>query len=167
MPARSKETVDLYYKHAFAKYQETVQRNRDLDTKAAGVNGLAVALGGVAALVLRLSPTVPETNGLSNDILIAGGLFLVALFATLLCSIRTLVLRKWQIHPTAASLARHMHDSQYDFLQLTEWTASGLSDATYENFQTLKLKARWFSASVITLSVSVFLLAALAVSAYV
>ena len=113
--------MGLYYKHAFAKYQETVQRNRDLDTKAAGVNGLAVALGGVAALVLRLSATAPETNGLSNDVLVAGGLILIALLATLLCSIRTCVLLQWQIHPTAASLAKYMHDSQDDFSQLTEW----------------------------------------------
>lgn len=153
------QKTELYYQVAHSHLQEQEQRAHSLDVRAAGSMALAVAILGVAALIINSLDSLDQW--LYCPALILGIIGGCAFFGVLVFG--HLVQRPglWRRDPDLEQFESFL--AAYDDLTLVQWVGNQFKKATEANERTLNNKARSLNSAYISLIILSLTVLALAI----
>ena len=152
------ERNELYYRVAQSHLLDQDERNRQLEFKASGVIGLAVALAGVAVVVIKDFSQSPDSPSV-GAVTVAAAFVITFVFSVAL-AVRASRVYTWRRDPDLRSFAQHLSDD-YDDSKLVEWVGDQFANSVEHNENLIERKADTMNKAIVALMIQVALLAAL------
>ena len=130
---------DLYYHVTTEKLKDQALRQRAVDAKLSGLIGVAVALAGVAALILRdASTTFIES---CHILYLSGGI--AGLFlGSVITSLKALLPYRGLRNPNLDTLQSHVQDVSKNDSELTQWVGDELKKTIRSGEEVVTSKQR-------------------------
>lgn len=157
------DRYELYYNYAHSQIQEQNGRMRTTQGRAINVMTLAIALLGVAGLLVSdFTWGVNPVHRLMSSIC---AVCLVGCFAvSIVFSLTAMIVKQWQISPLPDELQSHAPNREYTDEQLLEWVADGMVNAYRHNNRILDKKAGYLQWALVAFWCEVGAMALLAIS---
>lgn len=134
------DRYELYYNYAHSQIQEQNERMRTTQGRAINVMTLAIALLGIAGLLV--SDFTWGVNPVQRLVSSICAICLVVSFAvSIVFSLMAMIVNRWHISPRPDQLQSHAQNREYADAQLMEWVADGMVEAYRHNNQILNKKA--------------------------
>lgn len=157
------DRYELYYNYAHSQIQEQNERMRTTQGRAINVMTLAIALLGIAGLLVSdftwgFNPVQRLTSSIC-------AICLVGCFAaSIVFSLMAMIVNRWHISPRPDQLQSHAQNREYADAQLMEWMADGMVEAYRHNNQILNKKAGYLKWALAAFWCEVGAIALLAIS---
>lgn len=151
-------TEELYYQVASAHQLDQDDRNRQLELKASGTLGVAVALMGIGAVIL--------TDFSTADVPTAAWLFALGLglafLAVAIAAFDVLWPRTFSRAPNLEQFSKHIEEGSFEESTMVEWIGDQFSANINSNEPIIIAKAKALNLAMLILVVQAGMLAALA-----
>lgn len=157
------DRYELYYNYVHSQIREQDNRMRTTQGRAINVMTLAVALLGVAGLLV--SDFTWGVNPVQRLVSSICAICLVGCFvASIVFSLMAMIVNRWHASPHPAQLQAHAPNREYTDAQLMEWVADGMVEAYRHNNQILNKKAGYLQWALVAFWCEVGVIALLAIS---